>query len=712
MNLINTQEYSLKELFSTSNRKIIIPDFQRDYCWGDKSHGENNDKDLVNDFLDTLLEEFDNNKSEIILGKIDAYENPTDHIYLTDGQQRVTTLYLLIGMLHKKFQETYLKNCLISDFEELDDDQEPYLQYAVRETTVFFLRDLVNEFFIKENDLKVYDIKNQAWFFNEYTLDPSTKSMISALEIIESKSADLTSDFCQFVVENIKIQYYNVQDKKHGEERFVIINTTGKSLTVSENIKPILLGNTQNSELAKQWEERETWFWKNKKKDENISDEGVNDFLTWYFKIKKQQDNIDIIKEAKFLLRKNDNEGNLNNINVYFEALKTIISLLEIEKFQNQFTYINGKNNVLNIVDIRNLNLERVHNILLPLLAFIVKFEDIESIYEFLRRLRKNYFDLKRKHRKNNYLDWRYVLKIIEISNSLQEILTFNTIENSIERISNIPVNIWYNDEEKTKEQLSEHKNLINKWEDHPDFMGDLFPLFAISENLNISDLEKFYTAYLKINPKQFTYSTNIKLGNIYRLILYLNDGVFEHRTVDGWGYCMRNNSDKKLFLHTDFKIIWKNFKSLSEQELLEFFNDRLKEFFKTTVLRHGENVVEFEDLIKDTRKIGHYERVLLWAILEFLDNDNEMYFDGSIAQFWEKPNLIKVENTMSENQIQDYSIGNLILGTSYYNNKTGKFDYCQYPLMKMLQDKKSTITQSEIEENTTRITRKLKTLI
>lgn len=712
--LISNENYSLSKLFSTPYRKIIIPDFQRDYCWGDKSHGEKEDKDIVSDFLDTIFEEFSNNdKSEILLGKIDAYENPTDHIYLTDGQQRLTTLYLLIGMLNKKFQETSLKNCLISDFENLQDDQEPYLQYAVRETTVFFLRDLVNEFFMTDNELKVSDIKKQSWFFNEYALDPSITSMLSALEIIEKKIKDYNFEinFSHYVIMNIKIQYYNVEDKKHGEERFVIINTTGKSLTVSENIKPILLGNIQNSEFAKQWEERETWFWKNKKKDENISDDGVNEFLVWYFKIKKQQEDIDIIKEAKSLLKKNESEYNLKKIHLDFESLKSIISLLENEKFQNQFTFINDEKKIQNIVDLRNLNLERLHNILLPLVAFISKFENTESAYQFFRRLRKNYFDLKREHRKQNYIDWRYVLQIIEKSNTLEEILTFETNENTINRIQNVLINNWYNDEEKIKLQFTEHTNLINEWEDHPDFMGYLSPLFNIAET-DIYDLENFYNTYLKIDPKNFTYSLNPKLGNFYRLMQYLNDGYFEHRTIAGCGYSMRVKSDKELFLHNNFNTIWENFNSLSEEEILIIYEEQLKDFFKTTVLKHNKNVVDLEELVQDIRKIGHYERVLLWSILEFLDNGNELFFDGSIAQYWEYPNLISIVEENNTSSSNDYSIGNLILGTSYNNNKKGKFDYYQYPLMKMLHDKKSKITPSEIEENTTIITRKLKALI
>ena len=39
INFISGETYTLAELFS-GNRKIIIPDLQRDYCWGNSVHTE------------------------------------------------------------------------------------------------------------------------------------------------------------------------------------------------------------------------------------------------------------------------------------------------------------------------------------------------------------------------------------------------------------------------------------------------------------------------------------------------------------------------------------------------------------------------------------------------------------------------------------------------------------------------------------------------
>ena len=56
INFVSGETYTLSELFS-GNRKIIIPDLQRDYCWGDKIH-TNERKELVSGFVNNLINQF------------------------------------------------------------------------------------------------------------------------------------------------------------------------------------------------------------------------------------------------------------------------------------------------------------------------------------------------------------------------------------------------------------------------------------------------------------------------------------------------------------------------------------------------------------------------------------------------------------------------------------------------------------------------------
>ncbi|NLZ74170.1 MAG: DUF262 domain-containing protein, partial [Bacteroidales bacterium] len=259
------KEYTLADIFSGDN-KIVIPDLQRDYCWGGKSYDkENKLQELVPDFITSLIDLYKKNRQDkFTLGLIYGYEEPDFHIQLCDGQQRITTLFLLLGMLNRKADGEFQKY-LISDFKLTEDDEEPYLQYAIRESTLYFLSDLVYEFFLKK-DLDLEKIKKQDWYFDEYNLDASIVSMIEALKQIKERltiEIDLDfADFGHFITNELQMLYYDVGDRTQGEETFVVINTTGEPLTATENLKPKFINNLsveKQQEASELWEEWETF---------------------------------------------------------------------------------------------------------------------------------------------------------------------------------------------------------------------------------------------------------------------------------------------------------------------------------------------------------------------------------------------------------------------------------------------------------------------
>lgn len=685
--LENGKEYSVKQLFSTDHRKIIIPDFQRDYCWGDKHYGENHDTDIVSSFIQTLIEEQIN--GDIVLGKIDVYQNPKNHIYLTDGQQRLTTIYLLLGMLARKssfLRKEDLKNCLISEYEEKD-DKEPYLQYSIRESSLFFLRDLVNEFFIKENKFPAKDIEKQSWYFKEYDLDPTIQSMLRALNIIETEINKINEldVFSSFVLNNIKIQYYDVVDRKHGEERFVIINTTGKQLSVSENIKPILLGKIKDTSFATKWEERETYFWKNRNKEKNefTSDKGVADFMIWCFQILGKQETIDLVKVSKEALKKSNETNVLNRINTLFNAVQKLTSLLKTEAIQKQFKFVNNNKEVKTCLDLRSLPKEVLLNVLLPLICFIDEISDNENdVNQFVRRLRKNLFDNKWKERNSNYIDWRYILQIIEESDSLEKCLLFSNLE----EIGSVkfPVTKWYNEEEKMKTILKkENQSIIEEMEDHKDFMGDISPIFEVCENSNkIQILKSYYITYKKIRIEDFNFSEDIELENIYRLHSYLVNGNFEHRTIKGYGYFMLVESKKIDFQLYNFSQFWRLFNNADSSKIKDEFVNSTRHFIKHNAI--GDKAID--SIFENFNVLDHYPRVWIWALIEFLYSGKSKPIDysKSIACYWGFPNC-KIINDSNIYQNNNFDIENTMLGYSYKNNKMGDFYYDSYFYMKNL---------------------------
>lgn len=284
----NTQdnEYTLSALFS-GDRKIVIPDLQRDYCWGDP------DKTLVRDFVNNLIQSEKNiDESDTLnLGVVYGYEQPKGHIQLCDGQQRITTLFLLLGMLNRKSADNEFKQLLISDFELERDDKEPYLQYAIRESSLYFLSDLVCQFFLTSDIATVSEIEKSPWYFNEYRHDPSIQSMLHALTTIESLLADQDEQWCKrfgnFITTKLRLLYVDLENRSNGEETFVVINTTGEPLSATQNLKPLVCEALINAEHAKrnniyeQWEDMENWFWLKRLNGNDTADAGMKEFMRW-----------------------------------------------------------------------------------------------------------------------------------------------------------------------------------------------------------------------------------------------------------------------------------------------------------------------------------------------------------------------------------------------------------------------------------------------
>lgn len=297
MRLESGNNYKISELFCGDNDKIIIPDLQRDYCWG------NPDNNLVKGFVEGLLEM--NYEQPITMGLIYGYYDKfTDcHLHLCDGQQRLTTIFLILGVLNRKLGFKKFNHLLMSSFELDCDDKEPYLQYAIRESSLYFLSDLTVNYFLNNSIDSVEKIESQPWFLNEFSVDPTVSSILNAIKTIEeclnNKSENKLKALGGFIVSKLEFLFYDMENRANGEETFVIINTTGEPLSATQNLKPLVIsqnlnysrktiepdGSPSTKNAAQDWEEMETWFWRNRNKNKqetghpHTADEGMDCFL-------------------------------------------------------------------------------------------------------------------------------------------------------------------------------------------------------------------------------------------------------------------------------------------------------------------------------------------------------------------------------------------------------------------------------------------------
>ncbi|MCD8386706.1 MAG: DUF262 domain-containing protein [Bacteroidales bacterium] len=258
--------FSLEELLG-GKVTMVIPDMQRDYCWGDKG----NDVPLqykAATFVKGVLLLF-KMKRPSILGLLYGYEQPADsqRINIIDGQQRLTTLYLLAGMLYRRTEEPALRQLLISDY-QLVDDSEPRILYQSRREAFYFISDLVTHFFLNR-DGHLSQLEKSTWYYASYDADPSVKSFISALRQIDAvlEEADSVVDFdftgfSEFLRKEVKFLYCGFTDRATAEKTFITINTTGEPLTMSQKLRSLSIAlRPDDKTIAERWNKIEDWMW-------------------------------------------------------------------------------------------------------------------------------------------------------------------------------------------------------------------------------------------------------------------------------------------------------------------------------------------------------------------------------------------------------------------------------------------------------------------
>ncbi|WP_397538163.1 DUF262 domain-containing protein [Rummeliibacillus pycnus] len=92
---IEVNKQSVKQLLETGKvNKFIIPEYQRPYAWADEQ---------IQTLFEDLVEYTENdNESTYFLGTIVSYENENYEQEIIDGQQRITSLFLLLRALYSK----------------------------------------------------------------------------------------------------------------------------------------------------------------------------------------------------------------------------------------------------------------------------------------------------------------------------------------------------------------------------------------------------------------------------------------------------------------------------------------------------------------------------------------------------------------------------------------------------------------------------------
>ena len=102
MSKLNVDQKTIRDLLQDKRADFLIPDYQRPYAWGEKECQTLWDDIFSFAIPDDGKTEFDSN-SEYFLGPIVTFVNENGKKEIIDGQQRLTTIMLLLRAFYAKF---------------------------------------------------------------------------------------------------------------------------------------------------------------------------------------------------------------------------------------------------------------------------------------------------------------------------------------------------------------------------------------------------------------------------------------------------------------------------------------------------------------------------------------------------------------------------------------------------------------------------------
>jgi len=367
MNKYNLIDILTKEVAFEENRYkfngIQIPMIQRDYAQGREGEGE-----IRKRFLKAIFNALENSTAldlDFVYGAKKTIDNNELFIPL-DGQQRLTTLYLL---------NWYIGN------RELDDDKLQELRnslakfsYATRATSDTFC-EILSKTTISFITSPSEEIKNASWFFDSYKLDPTVQSMLVMLDAIHiaygAEKKDLYSNLNQIRFYILPLDGFDLTD-----ELYIKMNARGKQLTYFENFKADLIkwvkdpNNPFKDDFQKEikYDKRSVkyhlyfelkldnnWthlFWKFSKKNEKSENKLVDPYMLQFWNryllnsfIVSSNLNQDEIENDTIFKKLYGNQGDDSNFKYNdFDLYKTLLEeanrIEKIEKvFENLFLY-------------------------------------------------------------------------------------------------------------------------------------------------------------------------------------------------------------------------------------------------------------------------------------------------------------------------------------------------------------------------------------
>ena len=622
---MENRKYTLLNFLKSEHQDAIsfeIPIIQRDYAQG---RSDERSKEIRKTFLGSLIAAVENYPQKNIELDFVYGKRNKNKVYLLDGQQRITTLYLLHWYLTQRLQ----KPSLLKDVA---------LSYRVRQYADEFTQKISDESTQIDfsSSIPSQAICNFTWFFDAWKHDPTVKGMLNTLDTIHEllKDKKISEEHYWQPLEEGAVTFYWLDLEEHQltDELYLKMNARGKQLSNFENFKASLVKRVADNSWEENIDEKDSFsfkmdtiytdlFWEYRG-EVNVIDYEVTNFFAGMAMIgyalkensEAQQKRIQELFNNPLSVRVEDFEKSdferLTSYLDFYSAVENISIETELWKYYNT----NNKRGLFEeFIKDENKGTEKKYDratysqrvLFYALSELFMEAKDKNNISEDFIRVIRNIVE-------NATIDsaqtFVYAIKLMsELLEGVQDIYWY-LYKTAIQ--SNFASYQVTQEKQKAERIVAnlEWKDVIWEAEDHPMFKGDIGFLLLETEN-DLSLFKKRYEVAKEMfdeNGVKGKYRENALL--IRALVSrFDNWGLFWNLNYDSTAYNWKTYILRTVYKEKD-NAITKHFLTLLDKE------DKLEQFITEDSPLKKEN--EHFELRKKTHT-NLYQTELLAAICE-----------------------------------------------------------------------------------------------
>lgn len=423
---ISVNKQTIEQFLLNARRKpFVIPEYQRPYSW-------------TNEQIDTLFRDIweftsndggTENDGTYFLGSIVSYENEDGEQEIIDGQQRITSLFLLLRAIYTKLTVTDEKSPeainFISKIEPLiwrTNKLTGKVDYANILLTSKVISDSENE--ILKNILETGTIKDKAQ--DRYSLN--YKQLLALLEEKSKENALMIYQFIYALLNQVIILPITADTQDTALTIFSTLNDRGLPLSDADIFKAKIYNNLSEKnkeEFIEEWKELE-------EESSKISESIQQLFYYYMFYLRALEEDRKTTTPGLRKYYSNNKFEKLLKVDI-MENLKKILTLWEViaNKVALEDEKWSQNIEILKVLDILSSYPNEFWKY--PVVIYYLMYKDIEYFEErFLIFLRKLYVELLKKYVESPTLNAvkSNILKLnVEIVNSSKPVFDFKSLD-------------------------------------------------------------------------------------------------------------------------------------------------------------------------------------------------------------------------------------------------------------------------------------------